>query len=265
MEQDQTQNTEANDTGGGDLAGLEADLQNLESASGGEQQQTQDGKLTPEEHAERSKLGRKVADLNEKFDRILTLLEGNQRQREAPPAPPLPPSVMQRQGNKEDDLPDIVATPDDVVKVLEKREKERTRIQKMYEQDYVWQVEQERGTNPDIHEQVVQEMLSNPDFNRRHTGHPIVDAQKNYALALKAVIRKEAAKGRAVDGPNLKHDDAGAVGVSSQQTQGKSKVAPQKLSPEAEYYLRKTGRSDEWAAKALGSDLPITISGHLRG
>ena len=263
-QQEQTQNTGANDAGSGDLAGLQADLNSLESAAGGEeQQQDQGGQITPEEHAERSKLGRKVAAMEEKFDRILSALEQQNQRREAPVQPQIPPSMTRRQENPEE-IPDIVATPEDVIKVLEARERRRNTTQQAYEQDYTWQVEQERHMNPDLHEEVVQEMLTNPDFNRKRTGHPIADAQYNYALALKAALRKESSRQRAT-GPNLKQESAEGIGVSSTVTTTHASPKMSKLSPEAQYFLNKTGRSAEWAAKALGEDLPISISGKVRG
>lgn len=261
--QEPTQTTEANDTGSPDLSALQADLNSLESASGEEAPpQTQTEKLSPEEHSERSKLGRKVADLNDKFDRVLSALEQQNQRREPQPPVAAPPSLSRRP-DPQDELPDIIATPEDVVRVLEARERKRNTNQQAYEQDYIWQLEQERSMNDDIHEQVLNEMFTNAEFNRKRTGHPIADAQYNYALALKATLRKESSKQRM--SPNLKQESTEGIGVSTHVVAEKRTPNLPRLSPEAEHFLRKTGRSAEWASKALGEDLPISISGKVRG
>lgn len=192
-----------------------------------------------EDHAEKTRLGRKVKKLE---DVMVTKSEFNQLMTKFD-------SFMTKSSEPKvsaEELPEYVATPEDVEKVIQARERRLQAETDTYQNAYV-QTMVSMGNGDNLHDEVVKEMMAN--FNIRRTGNPQIDAELNYSKAKSALLSRQVTKK-----VPLKGDNAAAVGVTHGNTNTQHKVPLPKLSPEAENfvtYMRRQGMSDESILEAL--------------
>ncbi len=206
----------------------------------------------PADHGERSRLGRKVAAMFKKQDRIEEILEKLSTIVEDRLTTNQQPSSMEAPTitETEEDTEDFTfLTKKDLDRYLEMREQQKLQASKQYENNYIKTVKElSSRVTPEEHEEIVQEMMAN--FNIRYSDDPIADAERNYLKAERSLLRKKLAKSKK-ENP-LKGDKPRApLGVAKgQRTQEKSVVLPD-LDPDArdflEYIRRKEG--DEAAEK----------------
>jgi hypothetical protein len=180
------------------------------------------------DNAARSKLGRRVAGLEEQLAQQTEVL----RQLLAQNQPPEP--------EPGDD--DYFITKENFDRMMERREAAKTKAQKEYEQGYRAILGELKKENPENHEAVVKIMLDK--YNVKRSGNPAVDAQLNYAKAQVDFIKNGAKV-------NLRQDSADGAGVSAGTRTAPQKPKMPKLDPEAEAFLKDIGKDAEWAAKAL--------------
>lgn len=192
-----------------------------------------------DDHQEKSHLGRKVKKLEEV---MVTKVEFNQLMNKLDSFITKPVE----QNTAQSDIPEYVATPEDVEKVIQARERRISAEQESYQKAYVSQMVS-MGTGNDEHDDVVKEMMAN--FNVRRTGNPQIDAELNYANAKAAVMSRGTQRTVPVKG-----DKPVAAGVTHGNTNTQHKVMLPKLSPDAENfvaYMRRQGMTDESIAEAL--------------
>lgn len=195
-----------------------------------------------EDHAAKTRLGRKVKKLEEvmvtkdQFNQLMSKLDTFMTR----------PVETQVNTEQETEMLEYVATPDDVEKVIQARENRIRSEQDTYQRAYVSQMVSMSQGN-DAHDDIVKEMMTN--FNVRRTGNPQIDAELNYAKAQAAVLSRQNIKTVPVKG-----ESAVGTGVTHGVTNTQTKVTLPKLTPEAESfvaYMKKQGMSEESIAEAL--------------
>lgn len=201
----------------------------------------QDEGQDDDDHATKTRLGRKVKKLEEvmvtksEFNQLMTKLDSFMTR-----------PVEQVSTEQKTEMPEYVATPDDVEKVIQARENRIRSEQDTYQKAYVSQMVSMSQGN-DAHDDIVKEMMTN--FNVRRTGNPQIDAELNYAKAQVAVMSKQTTKTVPVKG-----EKAIGTGVTVGVTNTQTKVTMPKLTPEAENfvaYMKRQGMTDESIAEAL--------------
>lgn len=201
----------------------------------------QDEGQDDEDHATKTRLGRKVKKLEEvmvtkdEFKQLMTKLDTFMTR-----------PAEQVSTEQKAEMPEYVATPDDVEKVIQARESRIRAEQDTYQKAYVSTMVSFAQGN-DAHDEVVKEMMTN--FNVRRTGNPQIDAELNYAKAQAAVMSRQTTKIVPVKG-----DKAVGTGVTHGVTNTQTKVTLPKLTPEAENfvaYMKRQGMSEESIAEAL--------------
>ncbi|OHB71867.1 MAG: hypothetical protein A2W23_06360 [Planctomycetes bacterium RBG_16_43_13] len=193
-----------------------------------------------EDHADKTRLGRKVKKLE---DVMVTKTEFSQLMNKLDTFMTKPAEQV---STEKIDIPEYVATPEDVEKVIQARERRIQADQETYQKAYVSTMVS-IGNGNEQHDEVVKEMMTN--FNVRRTGNPQIDAELNYAKAQAAVLSRGATKTVPVKG-----DKPVAAGVTVGSTNTQRKVTLPKLSAEAENfvaYMRRQGMTDESIAEAL--------------
>lgn len=198
-------------------------------------------KAQEDDHQEKSHLGRKVKKLEDvmvtkaEFNQLMTKLDSY-----------MTTKPVEQAGTEQTDMPEYVATPEDVEKVIQARERRIAADQESYQKAYVSQMVS-MGNGNDIHDEIVKEMMAN--FNVRRTGNPQIDAELNYTKAQAAVLSRGTVKAVPVKG-----DKPVAAGVTHGNTNTQHKVVLPKLSPEAENfvaYMRRQGMSEGSIVEAL--------------
>lgn len=192
------------------------------------------------DHKEASKLGRKYKGLEHKVDQILARLDQQPQVTEKP---------------EEEEMPEVVTTPEDVERVIQAREQKSQQAKVEYERNYLKQVDSLKTANEDLHDEIVAEMIQN--FNVMHDPkNPFADARVNYAEAKSAVLTKKYTSTKPKV-PQRETSETPPVqpAASATRTATKPYVMP-KLDKEAMDYLsdiaRREKKSVEEVAKELG-------------
>src|SRR3972149_3260591 len=220
------------------LEGKETSESEVTAKAAEAESEGQDGQ--DEDHAEKTRLGRKVKKLEEG---MVTKAEFSQLKNNLDSFMTKPAEQVKAE---QFDMPEYVATPDDVEKVIQVREARQRNEQETYQKAYVSQMVS-MSTGNEQHDEVVKEMMAN--FNIRRTGNPQIDAELNYAKAQAAVLSRGATKTVPVKG-----EKPAAAGVTVGNTNTQRKVTLPKLSAEAESfaaYMIRNGMSEESIAEAL--------------
>jgi len=210
----------------------------------------------PEDNAARSKLGRKVAAMFRKQDRVEEILDKLTSLLEKSQVT----QPVQDEEEEEFFDEDEPLTPKKLEEILEKRERQREEQAAQYENGYIKKVA-ELGSDltPEEHEEIVNEMMAN--FNVRYTNNPELDAERNYLKAERAVLRKKLAKPKKSN-PLKGEKPRSPLGVANNQKVEKKSPALPDLDPEAKAFLESIRRKegDEAAAKLHKSLLEPTPS-----
>lgn len=209
--------------------------------------------IEEEDHSEKSRLGRKVKRMEEQFSNVLEKFD-DFMSRSIPPQPS-PPA---------DELPEFIQTPEDVERVVSARERKIATAQQMYSGNYIKQLQGLGNVNTEIHDDILNEMAANPNFNARHTGNPIVDARLNYAEAKASVLAKKTAGTR----PNIPVSGGSPISPTGISATSRNAVTPTSELPElseaSKEFIRRTGMSEEDVKAALTGNAPLNIMGGLK-
>ena len=196
-----------------------------------------------EEHRERSKLGRKVKQLED------IILQQNERME----------TLMSKLEKPAVDTEEEV--PEDVAKWFSAYEKKKMTEQNRYSQGYLksfyMEGRKDREGNPELYDEVYSEMATN--FNVRYSNDSSMDAALNYAKAKAAVLSKKTAS------PKLKPNIKGDRPQGSTSLDVKSRAEPEpsedvELDDEAREFVKKIGMSQKSVKEALKGEAPA----HLR-
>jgi hypothetical protein len=192
-----------------------------------------------EEHKERSRLGRKLAKVEEE------LLAQRQQTNE------LLQLIREQGAKKEPDpkeqLPEYITTPQELEQYLDYREKKKNDLQQTYHQSYAKTVFGFKSNDAEIHAEILKEMDAN--FRAIPTGNPAVDAELNYSRAKAAYYAKlVSSKKIEKEIPLRGGKEEVATGLSgASRVVGKEATLPKLDTVAQEYvdYLRSKGKKEE--------------------
>lgn len=187
-------------------------------------------KQRDEENAERSRLGRKVKDLEAQLSEVSGMKSQLERLT----------SLLE---NKQEEEEEEILTTKTLENYLQRYETNKSTKQQAYEKDYTaafakMGVEDENFN--DIWEEMVQK------HNEIHTGDPKTDAQINYLKAQNSLLKKP-------HNPLQGKGDT-VKGVNTPDSTKKSVKGMPKLDPIAEEFVKRQGLSPDFVNKALNSD-----------
>ena len=172
--------------------------------------------------------------LESKIDELTNLLRSQREQ---------PRAVVP----EDEEVPEILATPEDFEKYLSIRDKRAARERQGYEAGYGAKFLELGKDDPD-YDEVEKEMLEK--FNIRATGNPAVDAELNYLKAKNSLISKKTA---APAKPKFtgKQEKATGTGTTMTSRNVSSSEKEPELDEYAKEYIKRTGMSSESVAAAL--------------
>jgi len=198
---------------------------------------------------ERTRLGRRLKRMEDQFGQIMDKIDtiSTQRQQYVPP----PDANVTG-----DDLPEYVATGQDVVKVLGVYEKKRAKEQEQYEQGYIQNFRKMGGRDGDYYEEIFNEMQTN--FNIKHTGDPLIDSRINYAEAKASIMAKKIAPPKKKDATRGERPESSDLSVSTRETSRASDMPV--LDDFAKEFIAKTGMKEDSIKGALSGEAPIHLA-----
>ncbi len=214
--------------------------------------------LSREEQLERTRLGRRLkrqeerlSNLDEKIDRILDNLERSPREREFI--------------EKEEELPELVTTQDDVRKILRDEKKRETQGKQRYENDYEKSFRRAGGTDAkadiNFYNEIANEAYEN--FNQVFTGNPTVDAELAYNKAKASLLAKKTASTKKEIKANVKGEKSEiSTNLSVGSREESKRVASVELDEHAAAFVKSIGKDASWASEALRGDTPLNLVKH---
>jgi hypothetical protein len=212
----------------------------------------------PEDNAERSRLGRKVATLEGKLDRIVDLMEKGLTQQQA---------VDQAEEEEDIDLDeDDTLTVGGLMKILDHRDKQ---VKKEESKETQYQTDYREGVSgalaeidASLHEAVMEEFKANHNV-RRSKDAGVADATSNIKDAYIAVLQGKAnVKTTQFDKNGEGDDDGTPLGGKTGGKNPPKKLAKKiKLDPAAADYAAAVGLSDEDVQEALEGEAPAYLQG----
>ena len=196
----------------------------------------------PEDHKDRSDLGRKLSayhrrvdEIDNKFERIMGYLE-TQKQEESPE-------------QKLD--PDEPATVKDVERMLAAREDRKKSREQSYNDSYVRTIS---GLGADLSQTEYDAVLAEmKDITYDPSNKPETDAEMNFLKAERIYLRKKVAQPPEKKNPLKGEKPKEALGVATSQASVQKETKQPKLDADAQSYLESVRRSsgDEYANKLL--------------
>lgn len=221
-----------------------------------ETKETQTKAEEPEEpldQAERTRLGRRVKRTEETLNTILSRLD----------------SVLEQTRSRHDpepseEMPEVITTAEDVLKVVnayQKRTNQKEHDNQLrYESDYIKTTKSLASTNPDLHDEIVDEIMA-PDspFNRKITGDAVADARINYSEAKAALLAKKTAMPKQTR-PNVRGDKVANTSLSVETKTTDKVSAPIELDEFAKDFVSKIGMKDDSIRDALKGETPVHLA-----
>ena len=134
-------------------------------------------------HGESSRLGRKVKRMEDTFAEAMAKLDALTEAigKTSIVAAPV-----------EDEMPEIIATPDDVQKVIDIRDRQRAQQAQKEKTAYFNRFKSHQSEDPELYADIYEEMLKN--HNEKNTGRPEIDADINYLKAKNAIFSRKLAE-----------------------------------------------------------------------
>jgi hypothetical protein len=188
-----------------------------------------------EEQKQSTKLGRKVARMENDMQTFINEMRSFMNNSSVSKIDNAPLS---------DDLPEIVATPDDVRKVLTHVQKEESRKTMKYQNDYRLELAR-LGVNEADHLEIVDEMMKL--FNVRHSDMGNYDAALNYERSKNSLMMKKLSSNR----PNVQGKSGASTSFGVIGSSAISAPAPVELDDSARKLANAWGMTEEQIKKAL--------------
>lgn len=186
-----------------------------------------------------TKLGRRVkglettlSEMNQKLDAFFSRSESRDRE------------TAKTVTN--DELPEIISTPDDVVKVNRFMKKKEQEDQEVYTKNYLNNFKSLGSRDSELYPEIYDEMIKN--FNVRYSDNPQNDARVNYAEAKAAILSQKYAPTK----PNVrgkKGEIPTDLGIESRETVTSSESVH--LDDMAMDFAKSTGMKEESIREAL--------------
>jgi|GEM_PF-2733110 hypothetical protein len=215
------------------------------------------------EHGEMSRLGRKVARMENLFETIAQNMVTKDDILKLKESPALP---------EEEDISDIT-NREELDKYFDKRfetklearerriREEREKAKTRYEDDYLGTMKHVlSGLDQTIARDVYKEMVYNDEFNIKHSNDAKVDVARNFSKAYEFVLSK-----KKVSSPfdsNREPSVPSGVTPSTVITNTQAKQVP-KLEDDAYEFAKSTGMSDEDIIEALDGETPLNLIGKV--
>lgn len=201
----------------------------------------------PTDNAERSRLGRRFSALENRVDSVLEKIESWKP--EPAPAP--------TESYEDDDMP---MTRADLRNYISSEKKREADAAKSYDASYSKAVIQMGLDEEDdaTFDAIVSKM--NSDYNKKYSNDPVVDAERNYLRAAKAVLR-EAKKGNPLTKNEGKVNKG--LGISGDTTVTNPEEKMPELDEAALEYVKKTGMTDEQVKEAFTRPSGIHAAGSV--
>jgi hypothetical protein len=175
------------------------------------------------EHKESSKLGRQVKGLKSRLEQVEARLS--------------------QKVEVSEEMPEIITTPDDVIKVMKGNKQEETiqaqRKQDIYERDYIKQLNALESYNSGLHDEIVALMTEkNSPYGEKLGDNGFADARINYAEAKAFLVEKKHTTNRQGELPIRTLASIPPVVPAAGASSSATKVATlPKLDPEAQAYV----------------------------
>ena len=223
----------------------------------------------PTDNAERSRLGRRMKNIEEKFDAFLSKLETQQPQAKPQENVIYDNHYIQSQIDaavERGELPATIVTPQDQYVVNRFVNGLQSFIGNKYAVSYINTLKSPnlKGDTPDdIHAEVVAELQNvESPFNLKRYNNPQLDAQLNYLEAKNSILQKKLSSVKTDKSVfKGKPPDAPPTGTSvSTRTAAVNNDLPQ-LDEASQDFIKKTGMSVESVVKALKSEMPLSLRG----
>jgi len=231
-----------------------ADLETALAESLEKEKPSKVGKIEEEEltdHAERSRLGRRVKRMEDYLDQVLSKLDSFTYQHER---------SRDRTEIASEEIPEVISTSADVNKVLDARERKIHQEQMEYEKKYLGKVTSFASENQEMHEDILGLMDKEwKVFGLRHSNLPEYDAELNYLKAKAALLSRKMAQPKPK--PNVR-------GEKPPISTDLSMSSPQELSSSsheihlddfAADYVKRIGMKDESVKEALKGETPFHL------
>lgn len=241
------------------------------------QQELNQEERTPEEptdNAERSRLGRRMKNLEDSLSQLLSKLDSigaaspvQQTQQQTNIPVNYDDSFMERElqaAVEQGLIPETIITPMDQLRVDNYRQRVEEKRSIEYQRGYINALKGFKGdTDDSLHDEVVAELfrLESP-FNQKRYGDPTVDARLNYLEAKSAILEGK------VTTPSAKNVFKGKQGNVPTGNHVTTKVAPSEESvPQLDevslQFIKSQGMSEETVRKALKEPLPLHLKGRF--
>jgi hypothetical protein len=226
----------------------------------------------PADNAERSRLGRRLKQVEEINRKILDELQSLKGGQTAPVTVPenvtFDDSYVQSRLDEAISkglIPETIITPSDQMKVNNFINGLQADMSNQYASRYLNTLKSHtlKGTTPDdIHAEVITELQKvDSQFNLNRYNNPTVDAQMNYHEAKSFILQKRLVEGKPTTAFKGKPKDSPATGTSvTTRTATVANDLPE-LDEASRDFIKRTGMSVDSVKAALKQDLPL----HLRG
>ena len=214
----------------------------------------------PEDHGERSALGRKVGDnyreLTNELEQMKRELDSFKQgvqsvQPQQPPAPAYDDNEM---------LPETMGElnrwyENRVQHDRQQQTEDTTRYESGYRDTFS---ELSRGLEPTEAKKIEDEMLAN--YNVRHSNDPQLDAERNFLRAENALL-----KNRPPEKPQTNLRQGKPTGGASGTTTAQRKASAVKLDPVAAEFVAELKKNNDWSDEDVSKALEGETPSHLMG
>lgn len=240
----------------------------LEEEHGGEAPEKPEKPEKPEDdNAERSRLGRRIANMEREHQKQLTELTTLVQQQSMLLAQLLQGGKPNEQPGDEDDDNELLPTTRKefnryLDRAMEKRITERQIAQQQSDRKYqtayldTLKSIEDREPNAKLASKVIEVMVKeNSPFNLRHTGDPRVDARLNFAEAKAEIIARVVATAKAKGNPLKGNPPKAPLGTGSSGSGSPPQNKPlPKLNPYAQSAAKFFNLTPDEVVKVLGED-----------
>jgi hypothetical protein len=245
MSDEQTIENQSPPVGNDDVSTSEAQVDEVQQPTDTPQQP----EIDPlEEHKERSKLGRKMATVEQELSSMRQTIQQ------------LSSMLQSRQTNAlntaADDAPPVeyITTPEDLEKYEAWKEAKMERQRSVYANNYIHTIKTLSYINPELHDDIVQELLTNvaeyPTYSRH--ANPADDAKRNYVIAENKLLKQRLAGDRPIV-PNVRGDNSAPTGLSNTSRSNTPPKPTVQLDEYSSKFLKSLGETteSEWVQKSL--------------
>lgn len=216
----------------------------------------------PTDHGERSKMGRKIAELTNANAKTTEILQNILDKLEKPPVDEQP--TEDPDSDEEFYMPttkkEFMSLVDEVAeKKIQQTEQNKVAAQtaeveasQKYQQGYVDHLKTLGDAKDPMHSEIYKMLTSDgSEYNVKHTDNPIVDVERNYFMARTVLLEKQLQSGEQPK-PNLRQEDARPGMETPTETKHEAHEQEVKLPDDAADFVKGKGWTQEKINKTFG-------------